>query len=102
MTRLNGKVFVLWILAAVLCVTACGPAYASAGERVLVRVSEADDAEITWIENVCRMDDGFCVICQGAETSILRYTDPQGEPETFVFRSDGSEEYIPSGDPEFS
>ncbi len=100
MTRLNGKAFVLWILAAVLCVTACGPAYASAGERVLVRVSEADDAEITWIENVCRMDDGFCVICQGSETSILRYTDLQGEPETFVFQPDGSEEYIPSGKPE--
>ena len=100
MMKLNGKPFILWILAAVLCVTACGPAYASAGERVLVRVSEADDAEFTWIENVCRMDDGFCVICEGAETSILRYTDLQGEPETFVFRPDGSEEYIPSGEPE--
>ncbi len=37
MKKLNRKNVVLWILCVILCVTACGPAFASAGDRVIYR-----------------------------------------------------------------
>lgn len=84
MRKRNGKAFILWALTAVLCISACGPAFATAGDRVLAHVSETGEEDIHWIETVCRTDNGFYVVCHGSETRILRYTDFREEPETFV------------------
>lgn len=88
MRRRSGKALLLWALTAALCVTACGPAFATAGDRVLVRISGDLEQDINWIETVCRADNGFYMVCRGGETRILRYADFREEPETFVLEGE--------------
>ena len=85
MKRLNGKTMILWILTAILCVTSCAPAFASVGDRVLIRNSNSEGDTSIWIEGVHRMGDGFCVITnEKQDTVVLRYANAQSEPERFV------------------
>ena len=82
MKRLNGRRMILWILAVILCVTACGPAFASTGDRTLY-LNNSEGA--TYLRGVADLGDSFCVIMQESmNTKIQRYTDPAGEPETFM------------------
>lgn len=82
MKRLNGKRMILWILAVILCVTACGPAFASTGDRTLYLNNNEGTA---YLRGVADLGDSFCVIIQESmNTKIQRYTDPAGEPETFM------------------
>ena len=82
MKRLNGKSMVLWILTVILCVTTCGPAFASAGDRTLYYV---DGDSNGYVQGAVQTENGFLVITsESMNTTVKRYTDPAGEPETFV------------------
>ena len=82
MKRLNGKRTILWILAVILCMTACGPAFASAGDRT---VYYADSENMSNVQGVVQTGDSTCVIIsETMNTVVKRYTDLAGEPETFV------------------
>lgn len=82
MKRLNGKRMILWILAVILCVTACGPAFASTGDRTLFY---ADNESMLYLQEVVQTGDSFCVITgESMDTVVNRYTDPAAEPEKFV------------------
>ena len=88
MKKLNGKNEVLWILCVILCVTACGPALASAGDRVIYRTEATDEGgQDAWIEGVWKSGDGFYVMLRGWDESILRFKDLQSEPERFVLNN---------------
>ena len=98
MMKLNGKRVVLWILAAVLCVTACGTAFASAGDRVLYRAEMGEEGYAEdWVESVWKTDDCWYVVIRGRDEVILRYRDLQGEPEKFVMEYESGEEPDPAG-----
>ena len=88
----NGKKLVLWILSLILCVTACAPAFASAGDRVLLRRNNDDDN--FYISGVLPYGDGgFYVLIENyPNTTIKRYTDYLSEPETFVKTRDEGEQ----------
>ncbi len=88
MKKLNRKNVVLWILCVILCVTACGPAFASAGDRVIYRTEATDEGgQDAWIEGVWKSGDGFYVMLRGWDESILRFKDLQSEPERFVLNN---------------
>ena len=102
MKKLNTKKVILWILAVILCVTTCMPAFASTGDRVVYRTKSNADGSFEMdigLRGAWKTGDGFCVLLRGTETKILRYNDIQGEPETFVLEmpdysamySDGNE-----------
>lgn len=84
MKRLNGRKIVLWIMTLVLCVTTCMPAFASVGDRTLIRGSSNGPAENN-VRDILPLGDGFCIITDGPNgQSILKYADVQSEPEKFV------------------
>ena len=59
MNRPNGKKLILWFLSLILSITACAPAFASTGDRVLLRRS--DDQESFYIRSVIPYgESGFC------------------------------------------
>ena len=84
MIRLNGKKVILLFLAAALCVTACVPAFASVGDRILMRYSTTDGYGMDeTIQTVVRAGDGICVVLRGQDgKKFLVYKEPKGEPET--------------------
>ena len=85
MKQLNGKAIILWIMALILCVTTCMPAFASTGDRVVFRRETSDDGSYdTYVTGAWKMGNGFCLMIDGRETKLLRYNDIHGEPETFV------------------
>ena len=86
MIRLNGKKVILLFLAAALCVTACVPAFASVGDRILMRYSTADGYGMDeTVQTVVRAGDGICVVLRGQDgRKFLVYKDPKGEPETYT------------------
>lgn len=100
MKKLNVKTVVLLVLAMILCVTSCVPAFASTGDRVLFRTKTSEDGSFeSGPRGAWNTKDGLCLLLRGADTKILRYKDIHGEPETFeletryfsVFDSDGNE-----------
>ena len=81
----NGKKLVLWFLSLILCITACAPAFASTGDRVLVHRSNTDESIYFYIESVFPNGNGLYVMVQeGNEHKILRYADVNAEPEAFT------------------
>ena len=59
MIRLNGKKVILLFLVAALCVTACVPAFASVGDRILMRYSTTDGYGMDeTVQTVVRAGDG--------------------------------------------
>ena len=117
MKKLNVKSVILWTLAMILCVTACGPAFAAAGDRVVYRLKAEDDGmNSASIGGAWRIGDGFCVqVREDGQEKILRYKDRQSEPETFVleqpdysswwenpelYLGNGTEETEPEASPE--
>ncbi|MBR5959464.1 MAG: carbohydrate ABC transporter substrate-binding protein [Clostridia bacterium] len=85
MNRPNGKKLILWILSLILCVTACAPAFASTGDRVLMRRSDNDDDSF-YVRNVLPDGEGgfYVIVDSYPDQLILKYTDYQSEPEKFV------------------
>lgn len=79
----NGKKLILWFLSLILCITACAPAFASTGDRVLLRRS--DDESSFYIRSVLPYGEGgFCVFIENyPDQIVMRYTDYQAEPEKF-------------------
>ena len=87
MKQLNGKTIILWIMALILCVTACGPAFASAGDKVIYRSKAGDDGMTEdWIDSVWKAGDGIYVVIRGNEDTVLAYKDLQSEPERFSMK----------------
>lgn len=86
MIRLNGKKVILLLLAVTLCVTACVPAFASVGDRILKRYSTTDGYGMDeTIQTVVRAGDGICIVIRGNEgRQFLVYKDLKGEPETYT------------------
>ena len=86
MIRLNGKKVILLFLAVTLCVTACVPAFASVGDRILMRYSTTDGYGMDeTVQTVVRAGDGICVVLRGQDgRKFLVYKDPKGEPETYT------------------
>ena len=83
MKRLNGRKMILWIMTLVLCVTTCMPAFASVGDRTLIR-GNRNSGDID-IRGIYPLGDGFCIVTEGSEgQAILKYENLQSEPEKFV------------------
>ena len=84
MMSFKGKKLVLCFLSLILCVTACGPAFASAGDRVLLSRNEENPS--FYMRSVVPYgENGFCVFVQhDREEDALVYTDYKAEPETFT------------------
>ena len=98
MRKMNGKKIILWILSVILGVTACAPAFASAGDRTLLYLKSEDDAIFESINFAYRIGDGFGIGLNGRQQKILVYREIGGEPEEFVMDrpewddEDGAEE----------
>ena len=87
MIRLNGKKIILVLLAAVLCLTACAPAFASVGDRILMRNSSTDGYMDEHVQSVVRAGDGICIVVRAQEgKKFLLYKDLKGEPETYIMQ----------------
>ena len=75
----------LWVTALILLVSACVPAFASTGDRVLMHESRLADTETMWVEDVLPCGNGLYLIVNDLkERKIIRYTDIQAEPEEYV------------------
>ena len=75
----------LWMTALILLVSACVPAVASTGDRVLMHESRLADVGTTSVEDVLPCGNGLYLIVNDLmERKILRYTDIQAEPEEYV------------------
>ncbi len=89
MMKLNGRKVILWIMAVILCVTACGAASASTGDRVIYRTANGEEGYAEdWIEGAWKSGDYYFVVLSGQDQAILRYRDLQAEPEKFVLKYD--------------
>ena len=88
----KGKKLVLCILSLILCITACAPAFASTGDRVLLR--RASEDENFYIRSVLPYGEGgfYVFVDNYPDQTIMRYADYQAEPETFVKKMDENEE----------
>ena len=85
MRTLSGKKLILWALSLILCMTACAPAFASTGDRVLLHRSNVDGDSNLYIRTAFPYGNGVYVIAQeGGEDKVLRYADVNAEPEVFV------------------
>lgn len=84
MMNLKGKKLVLCILSLILCVTACAPAFASTGDRVVIRRAEDESG---YIQRVLPYGDGgFYIFVQEYPNLIVkRFADYKAEPEEFVY-----------------
>lgn len=75
---------ILWIMTLVLCVTTCMPAFASAGDRTLIRGSRNGSSDVS-IYGIYPLEDGFCVVTnESGKEVILKYATLQSEPEKYV------------------
>ena len=64
MNRQNIRKMILCLMTVILCVTTCAPAFASTGDRILMRFSAAEQAEQNYIQGVFPMEEGFCIYYQ--------------------------------------
>ena len=86
MRTLNGKKLILWALSLILCMTACAPAFASTGDRVLLHRSNVDGDSNLYIRTAFPYGNGVYVIAQeSGEDKILRYADVNAEPESLCW-----------------
>ena len=76
---------ILWMTALVLLTMTCLPAFASEGDRVLIRLENGgEDEEENTIETVLPSGNGFCIVTNSTgDYSILRYADRGAAPERF-------------------
>ncbi|MBO4471103.1 MAG: hypothetical protein J5841_05060, partial [Clostridia bacterium] len=93
MNRQHIKTMILCLLSVILCVTTCAPAFASTGDRTMLRFSAEERANENYIDGVYPIGDGFCVFYRegGSFDSavILRYADAKAEPEKFILQRSG-------------
>ena len=93
MNRQHIKTMILCLLSVILCVTTCAPAFASTGDRTLLRFSAEEQVNNNYIDSVYLMGDSFCVFYRegGSLDSavILRYADAKAEPEKFILQRSG-------------
>ncbi len=88
MRRLTGKRFILGLMAVILCVTACVPAFASTGDRILMHQSTVDGYGLKYVESVLPCGNGlYMIVREDHVTTIERYADIHGEPEKFELES---------------
>ena len=88
MRRLTGKRFILGLIAVILCVTACAPAFASTGDRILMHQSTVDGYGLKYVESVLPCGNGlYMIVREDHVTTIERYADIHGEPEKFELES---------------
>ena len=88
MRRLTGKRFILGLMALILCVTACAPAFASTGDRILMHQSTVDGYGLKYVESVLPCGNGlYRIVREDHVTTIERYADIHGEPEKFELES---------------
>ena len=82
------KKLILWILTAALCLTACAPALAAAGDRTLVHLTTADGYMSAYISNVFLTEDGIAVFMNGSESKVVVYREGQ-EPAEYLLEEEG-------------
>lgn len=86
MVKMKGKMLFLGMLILSLLITACAPAFASTGDRVLYRNTESGGYDDTRILNLFPYRDGFVFFARkNSEQEILLYTDVAAQPETFIW-----------------
>ena len=64
MRKMNGKRFILGLMALMMCLTMCAPAFASTGDRVLFYSSEQNGNDDEKILNLFPYGDGFIIVMQ--------------------------------------
>ena len=84
MRILNAKKMTLWILAVILCVTTCAPAFASTGDRTVLYLKSDDESMFQAINFAYRIGDGFGIGVNGIQQKVLVYREIGGEPEEYV------------------
>ena len=96
MRRLNGKRFILAVMALILCVMICAPAFASVGDRILMHETTLDGYLDMTVQTVLPCGDGLVIVkYSDTDVHIERYADVKAEPELFVL---GDEDRRSSGD----
>ena len=97
MRKLSGKRFILGLMALILCVMVCAPAFASVGDRVLMHETTLDGYLDMTVQAVFSCGDGLIIVkYSDTDVHIERYADVKAEPELFVLadkdrRSNGDE-----------
>lgn len=75
---------ILWMTALILLVTACVPAFASVGDRVLMHESSLADVGTMYVEDVLPCGNGLYLIVNDQRSkTVRRYADLQAEPEEY-------------------
>ena len=104
MNRQIIKKLILCLMTVILCVTTCAPAFASKGDRTVMRFTPEEQADQSFIRDVFPIGDGFCIYYMQGEMNqkqvILRYADPNAEPEEFILQNNnmsfGEDEDVPA------
>ncbi len=97
MRKLSGRMLILWALSVILCVVACAPAFASVGDRVLVRIQDGDND--TRILNLLPYGDGFILsVRKNNNPELMLYPDAKAQPETFVLDEKALQEESEEGE----
>ena len=100
MRKMNGKRFILGLMALMMCLTMCAPAFASTGDRILVHETSMDGFLPTTVRAVVPSENGFVIVKSNeSEVIIEKYADVKAEPEIFVLdeeaqRTEDSSFYI--------
>ena len=85
MRKMNGKRFILGLMALMMCLTMCVPAFASTGDRVLMHETTLDGFLPMVVQAVVPCGDGFIIVkYSDMDVVVERYADAQAEPEVFV------------------
>lgn len=85
MRKMNGKRFILGLMALMMCLTMCAPAFASTGDRILVHQTTLDGYLPETVQTVVPCGNGFIIVkYSDSDVKIERYADVKAEPEVFV------------------
>ena len=85
MRKMNGKRFILGLMALMMCLTMCASAFASTGDRVLMHETTVDGYLDMTVQTVLPCGDGLAIVkYSDTEVHIERYADVKAEPELFV------------------
>ena len=81
------KKLILWMLTAALCLTACAPAFAAAGDRTLAHLSSADGYMASYIANMFVTEEGVAAYLNGQDEKIVIYREG-GEPAEYLLEKE--------------
>ena len=85
MRKLSGKKLILGLMALILCVMACAPAFASTGDRILVHQTTMDGYLPETVQTVVPCGNGFIIVkYTDSDVTVEQYADAKAEPEVFV------------------